>query len=150
MESWQWIFVFFAILMIARIVPRMIRGRKNILPQQAGSTKPHMVTESRPEQSFVKESRPEPPFVKESRPEPPFVKDAKPETKDMLVLGELNRGATTFGEIKKNTGLDSKELDSILKGLETRRLMRVEKVKGLLGNKIELYPTEKGFREYNS
>ena len=140
MESWQWIFVFFAILMIARIVPRMIRGRKNILPQQAGSTKPHMVTESRPEQSFVKESR----------PEPPFVKDAKPETKDMLVLGELNRGATTFGEIKKNTGLDSKELDSILKGLETRRLMRVEKVKGLLGNKIELYPTEKGFREYNS
>ena len=140
MESWQWIFVFFAILMIARIVPRMIRGRKNILPQQAGSTKPHMVTESRPEQSFVKESR----------PEPPFVKDAKPETKDMLVLGELNRGATTFGEIKKNTGLDSKELDSILKGLETRKLMRIEKVKGLLGIKIELYPTEKGFREYNS
>ncbi len=140
MESWQWIFVFFAILMIARIVPRMIRGRKNILPQQAGSTKPHMVTESRPEQSFVKESR----------PEPPFVKDAKPETKDMLVLGELNRGATTFGEIKKNTGLDSKELDSILKGLETRRLIRVEKVKGLLGIRIELYPTEKGFREYNS
>ena len=140
MESWQWIFVFFAILMIARIVPRMIRGRKNILPQQAGSTKPHMVTESRPEQSFVKESR----------PEPPFVKDAKPETKDMLVLGELNRGATTFGEIKKNTGLDSKELDSILKGLETRRLIRIEKVKGLLGIRIELYPTEKGFREYNS
>ncbi len=140
MESWQWIFVFFAILMIARIVPRMIRGRKNILPQQAGSTKPHMVTESRSEQSFVKESQ----------PEPPFVKDAKPETKDMLVLGELNRGATSFSEIKKNTGLDSKELDSILKGLETRRLMRVEKVKGLLGNKIELYPTEKGFREYNS
>ncbi len=140
MESWQWIFVFFAILMIARIVPRMIRGKKNILPQQAGSTKPHMVTESRPEQSFVKEPR----------PEPPFVKDAKPETKDMLVLGELNRGATTFGEIKKNTGLDSKELDSILKGLETRRLMRIEKVKSLLGIKIELYPTEKGFREYNS
>jgi len=140
MESWQWIFVFFAILMIARIVPRMIRGRKNILPQQAGSTKPHMVTESRPEQSFVKESR----------PEPPFVKDAKPQTKDMLVLGELNRGATTFGEIKKNTGLDSKDLDSILKGLETRRLIRIEKVKGLLGIRIELYPTEKGFREYNS
>ncbi len=140
MESWQWIFVFFAILMIARIVPRMIRGKKNILPQQAGSTKPHMVTESRPEQSFVKESR----------PEPPFVKDAKPQTKDMLVLGELNRGATTFGEIKKNTGLDSKELDSILKRLETRRLMRIEKVKSLLGIKIELYPTEKGFREYNS
>jgi len=140
MESWQWIFVFFAILMIARIVPRMIRGRKNILPQQAGSTKPHMVTESRPEQSFVKESQ----------PEPPFVKDAKPETKDMLVLGELNRGATSFSEIKKNTGLDSKELDSILKGLEARKLMRIEKVKGLLGNKIELYPTEKGFQEYNS
>jgi len=140
MESWQWIFVFFIILMIARVVPRMIRGRKNFQPQQAGSIKPHMVTESRPEQSFVKESR----------PEPHFVKDAKPQTKDMLVLGELNRGATTFGEVKKNTGLDSKELDSILKGLETRRLIRVEKVKSLLGIKIELYPTEKGFREYNS
>jgi len=140
MESWQWIFVFFIILMIARVVPRMIRGRKNILPQQAGTTKPHMVTESGPEQSFVKESR----------PEPPFVKDAKPQTKDMLVLGELNRGATTFGEIKKNTGLDSKELDSILKRLEARKLMRIEKVKGLLGINIQLYPTEKGFQEYNS
>ena len=95
-------------------------------------------------------STPEPSFITETRQEPPFVKETRPETIDMLVLGELNRGAKTFGQIKKNTGLDSTELDSILEDLENRGLMRVEQKKGLLGIKIELYPTDKGFKEYYS
>ena len=74
----------------------------------------------------------------------------KPLTKDMLVLGELNRGTTKFEKIVKNTGIDSKELDSILKDLENRNLMRVEQKNGVLGPKVELFPTDKGFKEYYS
>jgi len=66
----------------------------------------------------------------------------------MLVLGELNSGTKNFESIKKNTDLDSTELNSILEDLEKRGLLRVEHKQGLFGTKIELYSTEKGFREY--
>lgn len=75
---------------------------------------------------------------------------AKPETKSMQVLGEINRGAKTFENIQKNTGLDIKELDSILQNLERDGMLRVEQKQGLLGLKIELYATDKGFKEYYS
>jgi len=74
----------------------------------------------------------------------------KPETKDMLVLGELNRGAKNFGTMQKITGLERDELISILDDLEKRGLMRVEKKSGVLGTKIELYVTDEGFRVYYS
>ncbi len=75
---------------------------------------------------------------------------SKPLTKDMLVLGELNRGTKKFETIVKNTGIDSNELNSILKDLENRDLMRVEQKNGIMGPKVELYPTDKGFKEYYS
>jgi len=75
---------------------------------------------------------------------------ARPETKDMLVLGELNRGAKNFGTMQKITGLERDELISILDDLEKRGLMRVEKKSGVLGTKIELYVTDEGFRVYYS
>jgi len=75
---------------------------------------------------------------------------AKPETKDMLVLGELNRGAKNFEKMQKITGLDRDELISILDDLEKRGLMRVEKKSGLTGTKIELYVTDEGFKVYYS
>jgi len=78
-----------------------------------------------------------------------FARDpSKPKTKDMLVLGELNGGTKNFEDIKKNTALDTNELNSILEDLEKRDLIRVEQKKGLFGTKVELYATEKGFREY--
>ena len=64
-------------------------------------------------------------------------------TNDMLVLGELNRGAKTFENVQKNTGLDDNELNSILRDLENRGLMKVNQKKGLFGLKVELYVTEK-------
>ena len=138
MESWQWIFVFFAILMLARIVPRMIRQRKtNLQRSDVIATEQHF-SESRDQ-----------PFVKEAK-EQPFAKEARPESKDMMVLGQINRGYKTFGEIRKKTGLNSNEINSILGDLEKRGLMRVEQKKGLLGNKVELLPTKKGYREYDS
>jgi len=75
---------------------------------------------------------------------------AQPETKDMLVLGELNRGAKNFETMQKITGLERDELISILDDLEKRGLMRVEKKSGVLGTKIELYVTDKGFQVYYS
>jgi len=138
MESWQWIFIFFAVLMVARIVPRMLRkGKMNV---QRGN----VVTTEQPssetrDQSFVKESK-----------ERSFVEEAKPESKEMMVLGQINRGYKTFGEIRKTTGLNSEEISSILGDLEKRGLMKVEQKKGLVGIKVELLPTEKGYREYDS
>ena len=138
LESWQWIFIFFAVLMVARIVPRMLRkGKMNM---QRGK----VVTTEQP----FRETRDQP-FVKESK-ERSFVEEAKPESKDMMVLGQINRGYKTFGEISKTTGLNSEEINSILDDLEKRGLMKVEQKKGLAGIKVELLPTEKGYREYDS
>ncbi len=138
MESWQWIFIFFAVLMIARIVPRMLRrGKMNL---QRGN----VVTAEQP----FSETRDQP-FVKESK-ERSFVEEAKPESKEMMVLGQINRGYKTFGEIMKTTGLNSEEINSILGDLEKRGLMKIEQKKGLVGIKVELLPTEKGYREYDS
>ena len=139
MDSWQWIFVFFAILMVARIVPRIIRQRKMNLQ------KSNVVATDQP---FSKETKMEP-FVKEAK-EQAFENQPKPESKEMLVLGLIIRGYKTFGEIRKKTGYDSEELNSILEGLEKEGLMRVEQKKGLLGIKVELLPTEKGYLKYDS
>jgi len=138
MESWQWILVFFAILMIARMVPRMLKQR-NINFQKTGN-----VTSQKP---FFSDPR-DRPFVKEAKVQTSA--ETIPESKDMMVLGQINRGYKTFGEIRNKTGLDSKEINSILDDLEKRGLMRVEKKKGMLGIKVELLPTEKGYREYDS
>ncbi len=138
MESWQWIFIFFAVLMVARIVPRMLRkGKMNVQRDKVVAT----------EQPFS-ETRDQP-FVKESK-ERSFVEGTKPESNDMMVLGQINRGYKTFGEIKNKTEFDSEELNSILEDLDKRGLVKVEQKKGMLGNKVEILPTEKGYREYDS
>ena len=139
MESWQWIFVFFAILMAARVIPRIMKRQKmNFQRSDVGTN----------DQTFLNEPKMQP-FVKEAK-EPTFGKEAKPESKEMMVLGQINRGYKTFGEIRKKTGFDSEDLNSILEDLEKRGLMKVQKIKGLVGIKVELLPTEKGYREYDS
>ena len=138
MESWQWIFIFFAVLMVARIVPRMLRkGKMNV--QRGNVVATEQPSSETRDQSFVKESK-----------ERSFVEEAKPESKEMMVLGQINRGYKTFGEIRRTTGLNSEEISSILGDLEKRGLMKVEQKKGLVGIKVELLPTEKGYREYDS
>jgi len=120
--------------MAVRIVPRFIRQRKMNLQKNGSITEPHFTSETGQR-----------PFVKEAELPP-----TKPESNDMMVLGQIIREYKTFGEIRKKTGFSPEELDSILKGLEMRGLMRVEQKKGLVGIKVELYPTEKGYREYES
>ncbi len=70
--------------------------------------------------------------------------------KEILVLWVLIRGSKTFGDIQKNTGMHSSELDKILENLEKNAMLQVQQKKELLGIKIELSPTEKGFKAYSS
>jgi len=139
MESWQWIFVFFAVMIAARVVPRMLRQRK------MNFEKSNVVASERP---FLNEPKMQP-FVKEAK-EQSFSKETKPESKEMMVLGQINRGYKTFSEVRKKTGFDSEELNSILEDLEKRGLMKIQKKNGLLGIKVELLPTEKGYLQYDS
>jgi len=139
MESWQWIFVFFAVLMVARIIPRIMKRQKMGFQQSDVRSSDH---------TFPNEPKMQP-FVKEAK-EQPFRHDTKPETKDMAVLGHIIRGYKTFEEIRKRTRFDSKDLNSILDDLEKRGLMKVQQKKGLIGIKVELLPTEKGYLEYDS
>lgn len=139
MESWLWIFVFFAVMIVARIVPRMLKQRKmNLQRSDVVTTDQHFFNETN-----------EKPFVRETKDQS-FAKKIKPESNDMMVLGQIIRGYKTFGEIRKKTGFDSQELNGILEDLEKRELMKVQQKKGLIGIKVELLPTEKGYREYDS
>jgi len=139
-EGFAWFYlVIFLMIPLMRIIPRLLRRRKmkNIIPSQTFSG-------GKFEQSndTIQEHTRDPSIQE-------FARDpSKPKTKDMLVLGELNGGTKNCEGDKKNTDLNSDELNSILENLEKRGLIRVEQKKGLFGVKVELYSTEKGFREY--
>ena len=136
--SWIYIIIFLAIP-LARIIPRLLAkrgiGKSFIQPQQQKPFEP----------SFVKPAQ-EP----QSESFEPQIDPSKPQTKNNLVLGALNRGSKSFESIQKNTGLDGKDLDSILEDLEKNGLMKVVHKQGMFGPKTELHPTDKGFKEYYS
>jgi len=129
--SWIYLIIFLAIP-LSRIIPRLL-AKKGI----------GVKTSNR----IQKE-----PFQLDSNEmtQKPQIESSKPQTKNMLVLGALNRGSKTFEHIQKNTGLDDKELDAILEDLENNGMLKVEQKQGLFGSKTELYPTDKGFKEYYS
>lgn len=130
--SWIYLIIFLAIP-LARIIPRFIARRK---------------IQNKPTQQREFESR----FEEHRKSQMETKPKMKEETlsKDRIVLRELNRGVKTFESIQKNTRIDIKELDSILADLERDGLLKVVQKQGLFGPKIELYPTDKGFREFYS
>lgn len=130
-EDFAWIYLLFFLIPLVRIIPRFLRKMKNYSTNQ---TLQRGQFELRSDNTVQKPPR----------------ELSRPQTKDMLVLGELHRGTKTFENVKKNTGLESSELNSILEDLEKQELMRVEQKNGLFGPKVELYATEKGFRKYQS
>jgi hypothetical protein len=136
--SWIYIIIFLAIP-LARIIPRLLAkrgiGKSFIKPQQEKPFEP----------SFVKPAQERPSEFIE-----PQIDPSKPQSKNNLVLGVLNRGSKSFESIQKNTGLDSKDLDAILEDLEKNGLLKVVHKQGMFGPKTELYPTDKGFKEYYS
>ena len=133
-ESFPWIiYLIFFIIPLARILPRMVRKWRK------GDNIP---AENIPAESQFRLSNPEMEQRQESV--------EKPQTKEMQVLGELNKGTKDFNKIQKNLGIDNQELENILNGLEDQGLMKVIKKKGIVGVKVELYPTDKGFKKYYS
>ena len=72
------------------------------------------------------------------------------QTDEMVVLGAMHRGAKTFASIQKKTGMDDSSLNKALENLEGRQMIKIVTRKGLMGTKVEIYPTDKGFRKYYS
>ena len=136
--SWIYIIIFLAIP-LARIIPRLLAkkgiGKSFSQPSQKQQFEPTFTEPSPEPQSSSFESQ---------------IDHSKPQTKNNLVLGALNRGSKTFESIQKNTGLDSKELDSVLEDLENNGMLKVVHKQGMFGPKTELHPTDKGFKEYYS
>ena len=131
-DHFYWFWLIFLMIPLSRIILRYIRKRNN------------------PDYNKSSEKRVETQFERPNTIEKPVRNLARPETKDMLVLGELNRGVKKFEKIQKITGLEHDELISIFDDLEKRGLMRVEEKSGPFGPKVELYATDKGFKEYYS
>ena len=136
--SWVYLIIFLAIP-LARIIPRIL-AKKGI-----GVNTPRTVQEKQFEagndEYFQK------PRIEASKPR---IEASKPQTKNNLVLGVLNRGSKTFEDIQKNTGLSNSELDEILEELENNGMMKVVHKQGMFGQKTEIHPTDKGFKEYYS
>ncbi len=136
-EGFSWIYLIFFLVPLARILPRLVRKWR-----KGKSTFPeNQFSQTNPENQFS-QTNPE----IEKRPE----SFEKPQNKEMRVLGELNKGVRDFNKIQRNLSIHNQELENILKGLEDKGLMKVVKKSGLVGTKIELYPTDKGFKKYYS
>ena len=69
------------------------------------------------------------------------------EVKDLIVLGAISNGARQFNKISKVTKIKPEKLNNILEKLENRGFITIQEKKGWLGEKIELYVTEKGNKE---
>ncbi|WP_428326893.1 hypothetical protein [Nitrosopumilus sp.] len=127
--SWIYLIIFLAIP-LSRIIPRILAKRR-----QANG---NYSTFEKPPQENVDVIRLE--------QEPP----SRAQTKDMQVLGIMHQGANTFEKIQRSVKMENKELDSILQDLEKRNLIKVVQKQGMFGPKVELYSTDKGFKEYYS
>jgi len=136
-----WIYlVFFLVIPLSRILPRLIRKwkEKNRVAPEQFTQEPYQSTNETITESSRKTDREDIP------------REMKPQTLDMLVLGELNRGIKNFNSIQKNLGIDRKPLEEALQSLENQGLMKIQHKQGLLGPKIELTPTDKGFKKFYS
>ena len=72
------------------------------------------------------------------------------ENKETVVLGVISRGISKFDKISRELNVEPKELELILHKLEDSGLIKVDEKKGWSGTKIEINPTEEGYREFES
>lgn len=143
-----WIYLVFFMIPLARVIPRLIRKWQN---------KNNPVSENQYRQDFQRPEQKQPQFESPETfersesfgREHSFEKsDEKPLNQKMMVLGEINRGVKDFNQIQKITNIDNQKLENILKGFEDDGLMRVVKKDGIMGSKIEMHPTEKGYKKF--
>ena len=140
-EGFAWIYlVFFLIIPLSRILPRIVQKWKE---KNRGTPEQFTQTSYQPTNETIAEPS-------RRTPQEEIPREMNPQTLDMLVLGELNRGTKNFGSIQRNLEIDSKALEKILESLENQGLMKVQHKQGLFGPKVELVPTEKGFKKFYS
>ena len=144
-EHFYWIWAIFFIIPFISIIRRYLRKRNT----QNFSKSPEQYHEMQFQTNSSKIETPRRNLL-EPEPEPKLEPEPKHKTKDMRVFEVLNHGVGNFEKIQEITGLKHDELVSILEDLEKRGMMKVEEKSGLLGSKIELYPTKKGIKEYYS
>ena len=138
-----WIWAIFFIIPFISIIRRYLRKRNT----QNFSKSPEQYHEMHFQTNSSKIETPRRNLL-EPEPEPKLEPEPKHKTKDMRVFEVLNHGVGNFEKIQEITGIKHDELVSILEDLEKRGMMKVEEKSGLLGSKIELYPTKKGIKEY--
>ena len=143
-ENFIWIYLIFFLIPLARIIPRIIRKWQNKDKYQPGTQVKQNFQRIEPKQEAF-----ESPRTYENKEFKKTEPNQKPLSDEMRVLGEINRGIKDFNNIQKNLKIDNQELEKILMKFEDEGLMRVIKKNGLTGSKIELYPTEKGFKKFN-
>ena len=143
-----WIYLVFFMIPLARVIPRLIIKWQN--KNNPVSENQYKQDFQRPEQKQPQFERPESFERSESfEREHSFEKsDEKPLNQKMMVLGEINRGVKDFNQIQKITNIDNQKLENILKDFEDDGLMRVVKKDGIMGSKIEMHPTEKGYKKF--
>ncbi len=137
-EGFSWIYLIFFLIPLVRIIPRLVRKwQKKDSKFTENQFRPANPTIEQRQESFEGHES----FQRQESSE-------RPQNKEMQVLGELNKGTKDFNKIQKNLNIHNQELEKILKDLENQGLMKVIKKTGITGNKVELYPTEKGFKRY--
>ena len=70
------------------------------------------------------------------------------ENKEIVVLGVISRGISNFDKISQESNVEPKYLESILQKLESSGLIKVDEKNSWRGTKIEINPTEEGYREF--
>jgi len=140
-DGFGWIYlVFFLIIPLSRIIPQIIRRRKN----KNHDISNHAIQNINQAHSEIAEPIPKRAY-KEDIPN-----EMNQQSLEMLVLGEINKGVRNFNSIQKNLRIDTEKLDGVLQNLENDGLMKVQNKQGVFGAKIELIPTEKGVRKFYS
>ena len=139
-EGFMWIYLIFFLIPLARIIPRLVRKW-----QKKDNTFPG--NQFRPDSPRIEQRQGE---FESSETFQSQKSSEKPQSKEVQVLGELNKGVKDFNKIQKNLNIHNQELEDILNGLENKGLMKVIKKKGIAGIKVELHPTDKGFKKYYS
>ena len=140
-EGFAWIYlVFFLVIPLSRILPKIVQKWKD---KNRGTAEQFTQTTYQSTNETIAEPS-------KKIPQEGITIEMNPQTLDMLVLGELNRGTKNFGAIQRNLGIDNKALEKVLESLENQGLMKIQNKQGVLGPKIELIPTEKGFKKFYS
>jgi len=70
------------------------------------------------------------------------------ENKETVVLGVISQGTSKFDKISRESNVEPRDLESILQKLENLGLIKVNEKKSWGGTKIEIKPTEEGYREF--